>query len=86
MAGFKRISIEIKDEVLKRAKDGAKVSDLASQYGISTKTIYTWMSAHVNGGVSQLEVAKLRKENAELCRIIGMLTMENNKIKKKAIH
>lgn len=86
MAGFKRISNEIKDEVLKRAKEGIKIADLSSQYGISTKTIYTWMSANVNGGVSQLEVAKLRKENAELCRIIGMLTMENSKIKKKAVH
>jgi len=86
MSGFKRIPIEIKNEVLKRAKEGIAVADLATQYAISGKTIYTWLSAAVNGGVSQLEIAKLKKENAELCRIIGMITMENSKLKKKTAH
>ena len=86
MSGFKRISPEIKAEALARAKTGISVSELANQYGISTKTMYNWLSSGVNGGVSQLELARLKKENSELCRIIGMITMENTKLKKKVSH
>lgn len=86
MSGFKKISIETKNEVLKRAKEGISVADLSKQYGISTKTIYAWLSAGANGGVSQLEIAKLRRENAELCKLIGMITMENSRLKKKTTH
>lgn len=86
MSGFKAIPAEIKNETLRRAREGVAVSELASQYGISTKTIYGWLSAGANRGISQLESFKLRKENTELYRIIGLLTLENTRLKKKTSH
>jgi len=44
MGAYKRIPKEIKDEILARLKQGNKVVDLASQYAISTKTIYNWLA------------------------------------------
>ena len=86
MSGFKRISSEIKAEVLTRAKAGTAVAELSKQYAISTKTMYHWLSAEVNGGISQLEITKLRRQNEELLKMIGLLTLEKNQLKKKAAH
>lgn len=60
MGGYKRIPKEIKDEVLARIKQGQKVPQLASEYGISTKTIYNWLSAGVQAEVSTLEYARIK--------------------------
>ena len=86
MSGFKRISSEIKTEVLTRAKAGTSVAELSKQYAISTKTIYHWLSAQVNGGVSQLQFTRLKRQNEELLKMIGLLTLETNQLKKKAAH
>jgi len=39
----KIIPKEIKDEIVSKVKLGNKVLDLASQYGVSDKTIYRWL-------------------------------------------
>jgi len=44
---FKPIAKEIKEEILLKIKQGTKVSVLADQYGISAKTIYTWLARTV---------------------------------------
>ena len=74
---IKRIAKEIHDEVLAKAHSGEKVTALASQYGISTKTIYGWLSQ--NSGeeiISVLKYNKLKRENEELKRLIGQVTLE----------
>lgn len=86
MAGYKRIPLEIKNEVLSRSKTGVAVVDLAKQYGLSTKTIYYWLRCEVSGNISQLEIIKLRKENEYLLGLVGRLTLESSKIKKKLQH
>lgn len=79
----KRIPQEIKDEVLKKIQSGTSVVDLASQYGISTKTIYTWLSASTGSPeVSLLKFNKLKRENDELKRIIGLITLDLSREKK----
>ena len=83
MSGYKRIPKEIKDEVLARIKQGQKVPQLASEYGISTKTIYNWLSAGVVAEVSALEHAKVKRERDDLLRLVGNLTLEVEKRKKK---
>lgn len=70
------IPAEIKAEVLAKAKTGEKVSALANQYGISIKTIYTWL--RVDSGeqvISIVQYNRLKKENDELKRLIGELTL-----------
>lgn len=81
---FKGIAKEVKDEVLEKIKSGIPVGEISEQYGISSKTIYTWLKKGVTEPVSIRELQKLRKENAALREIIGVLTIEKEKIKKKA--
>jgi transposase-like protein len=74
--GFK-IAKEIKDEIINKLKhEGASVSDLATQYGISNRTIYAWLGTKAKGVVSVLEHNKLKKENEQLKQIIGDLTIK----------
>ena len=73
----KRIPKEIRDEVLVKARTGEKVAELAERYGISTKTIYGWLTKDSGEDVvSILKYNKLKRENEELKRIIGKLTLD----------
>lgn len=72
-----KIPKEKKDEILSRVKAGEKVAALASQFGISVKTIYGWM--RVDTGEEVVSVVKYNKvirENQELKRLIGELTLD----------
>lgn len=74
---FTRIPKEIHEEVVTKAKAGEKVAELSKTYGISTKTIYGWLSK--DGGddsVSMVKHNKLKRENEELKRILGEITLE----------
>lgn len=74
---------EVKDEILLAIKSGTPVSKVSEQHGVSTKTVYRWLKNTITEPVSLREMQKLRKENRELKEIIGALTVENAKIKKK---
>ena len=68
---------EIKQEILAKVKSGEKVMDLSKQYGISDKTIYYWLRQ--NSGedvVSAVKYNKLKRENEELKRLLGEITLE----------
>lgn len=79
---FKRIPLETKNEIVEKVKNGMTVSDAAKQYAISTKTIYTWLSNQTRPEISILEYNRLKKENEELKRIIGIITLELERGKK----
>ena len=73
----KKISKEIKNEVLAKARAGEKVIQLADQYGISDKTIYTWLRQDAGEEVvSWVKYHKLKRENEELKRLIGEITLD----------
>ncbi|OGD54817.1 hypothetical protein A3J78_00735 [Candidatus Beckwithbacteria bacterium RBG_13_35_6] len=73
---IKKIAKEIKEEVLAKARAGEKVSVLADQYGISDRTIYAWLRQTTGEKViSTLKYNKLKRENEELKRLIGELTL-----------
>jgi transposase-like protein len=80
---FKPVAAEVKAEILEKVKAGERVSQLAQQYGVSDKSIYTWLSKKAMGTVSLLEHNRLKKENSQLKEIIGILTFELEKTKKK---
>jgi len=72
----KTIPKEIRDEVVAKARTGEKVVQLGQTYGISTKTIYGWLTK--NSGeesVSILKYNKLKRENEELKRLVGEVTL-----------
>jgi len=74
---YKRIPKEIRDEILAKARSGEKVVALADQYGISTNTIYGWLSKDSGEEViSVLKYNKLKRENQELKRLLGEVTLE----------
>lgn len=80
MAG---IAQEVKAEIVLKVKAGEKVAVLSKQYGVSEVTIYSWLKQKVEGTVSLLEHGKVKKENEQLKQIIGVLTLELEKTKKK---
>ena len=86
MAGYKKISKEIKEEILTRIKQGSKVVDLANEYGVSGKSIYRWLSAGVQSEISRLEYSKIKRERDDLLRLVGNLTLEVERRKKKQGH
>jgi len=77
------IAKEVKEEILDRVKKGEKVTGLAEQYGVSDRTIYAWLRGKALDSVSFLEHSKLKRENQLLKEIIGALTIEVEKLKKK---
>lgn len=79
---FKRIPVEVKNEVLTKIKSGQSVLEVAKQYAISSKTIYTWLSNETRPIISVLEFNRLRKENEDLKRIVGIITLELERGKK----
>ena len=56
---------------------------LSKSYGVSDKTIYFWLRGKALRNVSFMEYMKLKKENQTLKEIIGVLTLEIQKSKKK---
>jgi hypothetical protein len=80
---FAPIAKEVKDEILEKIKKGEKVVTLSQQYGVSEKTIYTWLRVKALGTVSLLKYNQLRNENEQLKQIIGVLSLELSKTKKR---
>jgi transposase-like protein len=80
----KHIEQHIKDEIILKIRDGGlSVTDAASQYGISSKTIYAWLRAGVVDGNRNLilENNKLKKELEIAYRVLGRLTAESQRPK-----
>ncbi|MBI3384690.1 helix-turn-helix domain-containing protein [Candidatus Gottesmanbacteria bacterium] len=78
------IASEVKSEILDKVKKGESVKSLAEKYGISERTIYAWLRWQVaEDRVSVLEFGKLKKENTIFKEIVGALTIELEKLKKK---
>lgn len=72
----KVIPSEIKIEVLSKIKAGEKVAALANQYGISVKTIYNWLRADTGEQVvSIVQYNKLKRENEELKKLVGEISL-----------
>ena len=80
----KIIPKEIKDEILAKVRTGGKVLDLAKMYGLADRTIYAWLQRDAGEEViSALKYHKLQKENEELKRLIGELTLSLSVREKK---
>lgn len=78
-----RVAKEIKAEIITKVQGGEHVVELAEQYAVSTKTIYGWLRQNSGEGViSALQYNKLKRENEELKRLIGELTLDMHLQKK----
>ena len=79
-----RIAPEVKEQIINRIKnDGVSVASAAKEHGIHETTIYGWLGAKIEGGSNVLEIAKLRRENDELLRLVGLMTLKLSEAQKK---
>jgi len=83
MPKYKPVPKEIRDDILRRLKDGEPAVKLASEYGISDKTIYHWTVKSTRKINPILELSRLKRENKALYEMIGVLTVERSKEKKE---
>ncbi len=80
------VASEVKAEILAKVKSGEPVITLSRQYGVSYQSIYAWLKGKALGTISILEYNRVRKENEQLKQIIGVLSLEVEKTKKKNSH
>ena len=77
MGQFKVIAKEIKEEILAKVKGGERVMLLAKQYGVSDKTIYTWLHKQTGDQVvSSVKYNRLKRENEELKKLLGEVMLK----------
>lgn len=68
---------EKKQQIIRDIRDnGKRVADVAAEYGVSTKTIYTWLRGGIAGDGSALEIARLKRELDAVYGILGKVTAE----------
>jgi len=75
MSGFKAIPREIREQILARIKEGISVSQLSSEHGVSTKTIYGWLAKESIKTPGFLTVTRLRREKEDLLKLVGELAL-----------
>jgi len=80
---FKTIPLPVKRQVLEQIKNGSTVKQMAEQFQISSKTIYAWLTKDSVSQVSLAEYSKLKREKEDLLKIIGEITLELTRSKKK---
>ena len=83
---YKRVPLETKSEILEKVKNGMSIPDAAKQYAVSDKTIYGWIANQTKPEISIIAFNRLKKENEELKRIIGIITLELERGKKNRGH
>ncbi len=69
----------VKAEIMRKIRDeGMRVTEAADKYGLSSKTIYTWLRMGVVDGNRNLilENNRLRKELEIAYRVLGRATAE----------
>lgn len=72
-----------KQAIITKIRDeGHRVADVATEYGVSTKTIYNWLSTGVGGDGSALEIARLKRELEAVYGVLGKVTAEPKRPKK----
>lgn len=73
-----------KQEILEKVKSGnISIKVVAEEYNISSKTIYRWIKEESENTPSFWEIRKLKQENKALKELIGAITYEMEKTKKR---
>lgn len=79
-----RISSDVKEQVLKRIKEeGISITKASEEHGISTHTIYRWLTGTITNNPSWQEFNKVKKQNRELLALVGELTIKLSQTQKK---
>lgn len=79
-----RIAPEVKEQIIQRIKnDGVPVIQAAKDHGLSEGTIYGWIAKKTEGQPSLSELIRLKRENEQLFRLVGDLTLKLSDSQKK---
>jgi len=79
-----KIAPEVREQIINRIKnDGISVAQAAKEHGVSDASIYGWLGRKVTGMPSILEMARLKRENDELLRLVGAVTLKLSETQKK---
>ncbi len=79
-----RIAPDVKEQIINRIKnEGATVAQVAKEHGIHETTVYGWLGSKAKGTPSMLEYLKLKRENDELLRLVGKITLMLSETQKK---
>ncbi len=80
----KSVDPNLKAEIVSKIRnEGVSVAVASATYGVSAKSIYTWLREGVVDGNRNLllELNKLRKENEQLYKLLGRATAEMHQSK-----
>lgn len=78
-----RVAKDVKEQILKRIKDeGINVSQASQEHGVSSQTIYAWLTKGASHNPSWSEFTKLKKENKGLLELVGSLTVKLSQAQK----
>lgn len=81
----KRYSEEFKHEAVKQVTErNYSVVEVSARLGVSTKSLYAWISAAGGSGRKTGELDDLRKENARLKSELKRIAEERDILKKAA--
>jgi len=83
MKGYPLLTPEQKREIIGRIKEkGERVVDLAKEYGVQPRIIYSYLSRSGENSGTLLELAKIKREKETLLKIIGELIADQRLGKK----
>ena len=81
---YNRVAPDIKEQIIGRIKnDGITIKQVASEHGVPESTVATWIARRVEGQPSLGDIIKLKKENDELKRLVGDITLKLSETQKK---
>ena len=79
-----KIALEVKEQIIHRIKDeGVTVAQAAKDHWVSEVTIYSWIAKKVDGQPTLAENIKLKRENVQLYKLVGELTLKLSESQKK---
>ena len=85
MSKSQPVPADVKRQILDRIKEGGvSISQAAEEHGLSSRTIYGWLSKGATSAPSWLELNKLKRENAALKELLGRVMLEIELSKKKS--
>ncbi len=79
-----RVAPDVKEQILGRIRRGeVSIAQAAAEHGVTDRSIYKWLGAKADGTPSALEYLKLKRENDELLRLVGLITLKLSEAQKK---
>ena len=79
-----KIAPELKEQIINRIKnEGVSVSQAAKDHGVSDVTIYSWIAKKVDGQPTISENLRLKRENEQLLKLVGEMTLKLSESQKK---